>query len=101
VGPFYSRAMPIALATAGIEIVGAMPAGLAQKALKSWAHFIAELCLQPWPQHELKSWARFKTGIENRGRILKRGYACSLGPRSELKSWAHFTMGFENRGHIL
>ena len=66
VGPFYSRAMRVALATARIEIVGACYGGH----LKSWEHFIAGLCLQPWPQHELKSWARFKTGIENRGRIL-------------------------------
>ena len=55
VGPFYSRAMRVALATARNEIVGACYSGH----LKSWEHFIAGLCLQPWPQHELKSWARF------------------------------------------
>ena len=83
-GPFYSRAMRVALATARLEIVGAcyrgqlktvgafysgtMPAALAPKGieivgafytgdLKSWAHFIAGLCLQPWPQKELEPWA--------------------------------------------
>ena len=66
VGPIYSKAMRVALATARIEIVGACYS----VHLKSWAHFIAGLCLQPWPQHELKSWARCKMGIENRGRIL-------------------------------
>ena len=39
VGPFYSRAMRVALATARIEIVGACYSGH----VKSWAHFIAGL----------------------------------------------------------
>ena len=65
-GAFYSEAMRVALATERLEIVGAFYNGVC----KSWAHFIAGLCLQPWPEHELKSWARFKLGIENRGRIL-------------------------------
>ena len=54
-GTFYSGAMPAALARGRIEIVGAFYNG----DLKSWAHFIAGLCLQPWPQKALKSWAHF------------------------------------------
>ena len=53
VGAFYNGTMPAALAPEGFEIVGAFYIG----DLKSWAHFIAGLCLQPWPQKELKSWA--------------------------------------------
>ena len=53
VGALYSGTMPAALTPEGIEIVGAFCNG----DFKSWAHFIAGLCLQPWPQTELKSWA--------------------------------------------
>ena len=56
-GTFYSGTMRVALAAARIEIVGAFYSG----DLKSWARFIAGLCLQPWPQKEL-----------NRGRMLQR-----------------------------
>ena len=78
--------MPAALAPEGIEIVGAFCRGH----LKSWAHFIAGLCLQPWPQKELKSWAHFAEDNWNRGHILWRSYACSLGHST---NW--------NRGRIL
>ena len=65
-GTFYSRAMPAAKATARNETVGVCSSGH----LKSWAHFIAGLGLQPWPQKELKSWPHFTMAFENRGRIL-------------------------------
>ena len=66
VGTFYSGAMRVALATARIEIVGAFYNG----DVKPRAHFIAGLCLQPWPQKALKSWAHFAMKIDNRGHIL-------------------------------
>ena len=47
--------MPAALAPEGIETVGAFCNG----DLKSCAHFTAGLCLQPWQEDELKSWAHF------------------------------------------
>ena len=73
-GAFYSGTMRAALAPEGIESVGACYSGH----LKSWAHFIAGLCLQPWPQKEL-----------NRGRMLQRtievvGTFCSGAMRAAL-----------------
>ena len=67
-GAFYGGTMPAALAPKGIQIVGAFYNG----DLKSWAHFIAGLCLQPWPQKALKSRAHYN---------------------GDLKSWAHFAAG--------
>ena len=63
-GAFYSEAMRVALATERLEIVGAFYNGVC----KSWAHFIAGRCLQPWPQKELelKSWAQ----KHEKGRVL-------------------------------
>ena len=69
-----------------IEIVGAFYNG----DWKPWAHFIAGLCLQLWPQHELKPWAHVTEDNWNRGRILQPGNACSLGRST---NW--------NRGRIL
>ena len=97
VGAFYSGAMRVALTTAPSEIVGACYKGQ----LKSWARFIAGLCLQPCKAPEgieivgafyngvWKSWAHLIAGLclqpwpqrrhWNRGPILQQGYACSLG----------------------
>ena len=68
VGPFYSGAMPAALATARIQTVGAFY----NRDWKSWAHWIAGLCLQPWPQKALKSWRILQWRIEIVGTFYSR-----------------------------
>ena len=98
-GPFYSGAMPAALATARIQTVGAFY----NRDWKSWAHWIAGLCLQPWPQKALKSWRILQWRIEIVGTFYSRAMpAAKATARNEtvgvcssghLKSWAHFIAG--------
>ena len=47
---------------------------------KSWAHFIAGLCLQPWPEHELKSWAHFKRELKIVGAFYSGTMPAALAP---------------------
>ena len=98
-GTFYSGSMPAALAPEGIETVGACYRGQ----LKSWAHFTAGLCLQPWQEDELKSWAHLQSGFRIVGTSYSGTMPAALAPerieivgafcRGQLKSWAHFIAG--------
>ena len=74
-GTFYSGAMPPALARARIEIVGACYRGQ----LKSWAHFIAGLCLQPWPQKELNRGPMLQRTVEVVGTFCSGAMRVALG----------------------
>ena len=98
-GAFYSGTMPAALAPEGIEIVGAFKNG----DLKSRAHFIAGLCLQPWPQKELNRGRVLQRTIEIVGAFYSGAMRVASAPEGietvgafcngDLKSWAHFTAG--------
>ena len=99
VGPFYSDAMPAALATARIQTVGACYRGH----LKSWAHFTAGQCLLAKPQHELKHGKMLQRAPKIVDAFYSGGMPAALAPEGiktvgafyngVWKSWVHLIAG--------